>query len=56
MGFFSAIKNGIGKGGFGNVVRKVADFGGDAVRKVAEFAAPITMGAAGIADMLGQEV
>ena len=56
MGFFNSLKAGIGKtiGTFGNVVRKVADFGGGVARKVGQFAGPVSNAAAGIADMLGQ--
>ena len=56
MGFFNSLKAGIGKtiGTFGNVVRKVADFGGGVARKVGQFAGPVSNAAAEIADRLGQ--
>jgi len=56
MGFFNTLKSGVGKavGTFGNVVRKVADFGGGVARKVGQFSIPVSNAAAGIADILGQ--
>jgi len=56
MGFFNTLKSGVGKavGTFGNVVRKVADFGGGVARKVGQFAGPVSNAAASIADLLGQ--